>query len=95
MVQPQRRLNPNIKEVVKAKVIKLLNAGIIYQISDSAWVSLVQVVLKKGRMTMVTNEKNELIMTRTITGWRVCIDYRQLNNSTRKDHFPYFYRSNV
>lgn len=95
MVQPQRRLNPNIKEVVKAKVIKLLNAGIIYQISDSAWVILVQVVLKKGRMTMVTNEKNELIMTRTITGWRVCIDYRQLNNYTRKDHFPYFYRSNV
>jgi len=51
-------------------------------------VSLIQVVLKKGGMIVVKNENNELIPTRTITGWRVCIDYRKLNNATRKDHFP-------
>ncbi|GJW26001.1 DNA-directed DNA polymerase [Tanacetum coccineum] len=46
------------------------------------------VVLKKGGMTVVKNEKDELIPQRTFTGWRVCIDYRKLNNATRKDHFP-------
>ncbi|WCJ18012.1 Transposon Tf2-6 polyprotein [Euphorbia peplus] len=88
VVQPQRRLNPNMKEVVKAEVIKLMDAGIIYPISDSAWTSPVQVVPKKGGMTVVKNENNELIPTRTVTGWRVCIDYRRLNDATRKDHFP-------
>jgi len=88
VIQPQRRLNPNMKEVVKAEVVKLLDAGIIYPISDSAWVSPTQVVPKKGGMTVVKNEKNELIPTRTVTGWRVCIDYRRLNDATRKDHFP-------
>ena len=39
-------------------------------------------------MTVVQNEKNELIPTRTVTGWRVCIDYRKLNDATQKDHFP-------
>ncbi|KAL0303945.1 UNVERIFIED_CONTAM: Retrovirus-related Pol polyprotein from transposon.6 [Sesamum radiatum] len=52
------------------------------------WVSPVQCVPKKGGMTVVTNEQNELIPTRTVTGWRVCIDYRALNDATRKDHFP-------
>jgi len=88
VIQPQRRLNPNMKEVVKAEVVKLLDAGIIYPISDSAWVSPTQVVPKKGGMTMIKNKKNELIPTRTVTGWRVCIDYRKLNDATRKDHFP-------
>ncbi|GKE82298.1 reverse transcriptase domain-containing protein, partial [Tanacetum coccineum] len=87
-VQPQRRVNPNVKEVVKKEVIKLLDAGLIYPISDSPWVSPVQVVPKKGGMTIVKNEKDELIPQRTFTGWRVCIDYRKLNNATRKDHFP-------
>ncbi|CAJ2653874.1 unnamed protein product [Trifolium pratense] len=53
-----------------------------------AWVSPVHVVPKKGGMTVVRNEKNELIPTRTVTGWRMCIDYRRLNLATRKDHFP-------
>ncbi|KAJ0879019.1 putative nucleotidyltransferase, Ribonuclease H [Helianthus annuus] len=88
VVQPQRRLNPNMQDVVKKEVLKLLDAGLIYPISDSAWVSPVQVVPKKGGMTVVVNEKNELIPTRTVTGWRVCIDYRRLNDATRKDHFP-------
>ncbi|GJR10742.1 DNA-directed DNA polymerase [Tanacetum coccineum] len=60
-VQPQRRVNPNIKEVV---------------------------VPKKGGITLVKNEKYNLIPQRTVTGWRMCIDYRKLNNATRKDHFP-------
>jgi len=88
VVQPQRRLNPTMKEVVKKEVLKLLDAGMIYPISDSSWVSPVHVVPKKGGMTVVANEKNELIPTRTVTGWRMCIDYRRLNSATRKDHFP-------
>lgn len=72
---------------MKNEVIKLLDAAIIYPISDSAWVSLVQVVPKKGEMTGITNEKNELVPTRTIIGWRVYIEYRKLNDATRKDHF--------
>ncbi|XP_072077040.1 uncharacterized protein [Arachis hypogaea] len=88
VVQPQRRLNPAMKEVVQKEVTKLLEAGIIYPISDSPWVSPVQVVPKKGGMTVIHNEKNELVPTRTVTGWRMCIDYRRLNTATRKDHFP-------
>ncbi|KAD4385354.1 hypothetical protein E3N88_25522 [Mikania micrantha] len=88
VVQPQRRLNPNMQEVVKKEVLKLMDAGLIYPISDSSWVSPTQVVPKKGGMTVITNEKNELIPSRTVTGWRVCIDYRKLNDATRKDHFP-------
>ncbi|KAL5560436.1 hypothetical protein UlMin_036647 [Ulmus minor] len=88
LVQPQRRLNPSMQEVVKKEVVKLMDAGSIYPISDSSWVSPVQVVPKKGGMTVVKNDKNELIPTRTVTGWRVCIDYWKLNDATRKDHFP-------
>nr|GEW66017.1 hypothetical protein [Tanacetum cinerariifolium] len=58
VVQHQRRVNPKIHEVIKKEVLKLLDAGLIYPISDSPW------------------------------GWRVCIDYRKLNDATRKDHFP-------
>nr|GEW74140.1 reverse transcriptase domain-containing protein [Tanacetum cinerariifolium] len=77
-----------MKEVIKKDIIKLLDAGIIYPNEDSPWVSLVHCVPKKGGMTIVTNEKNELVPTRTVTGLRVCIDYRKLNEATRKDHFP-------
>jgi len=80
----QRRLNPNMKEVVRNEVIKLLDNGIIYPIPDSKWVSPTQVVPKKSGVTVITNE---LIPTRTITGWCMCIDYRKLNSMTRKDHF--------
>ncbi|CAL8988246.1 unnamed protein product, partial [Prunus brigantina] len=84
----QRRLNPNMKEVVRKEVMKLLDVGIIYPISDSKWVSPVQVVPKKSGITVVKNEANELVPTRMTTGWRVCIDYRKLNTATSKDHFP-------
>nr|GEZ82415.1 reverse transcriptase domain-containing protein [Tanacetum cinerariifolium] len=52
------------------------------------WVSPVHCVPKKGGMTVIKNDENELVPTRLVTGWRVCIDYRKLNEATRKDHFP-------
>jgi len=77
-----------MKDVMKKEVMKLLDAGMIYPISDGSWVSPVHVVPKKGGMTVVANVKNELIPTCTVTGWRMCIDYQRLNTATRKDHFP-------
>ncbi|GKC53417.1 reverse transcriptase domain-containing protein, partial [Tanacetum coccineum] len=87
-IQHQRRVNPKIHEVIKKEVIKLLDDGLIYPISDSPWVSLVHCVPKKGGMTVIKNEDNELIPTQLVTGWRICIHYRKLNDATRKDHFP-------
>ena len=84
--QPQRQLNPHMQEVVRNEVLKLLQVGIIYSISDSTWST--QVVPKKSGVTVIQNEKGESILTRLTTGWRVCIDYRKLNAVTRKDHFP-------
>ncbi|CAN6697872.1 unnamed protein product [Malus baccata var. baccata] len=77
--EAQRRLNPPMMEVVKKEIIKLIDCG---------WVSPVQCVPKKSGVTVVTNAENELVPQRIQTGWRVCIDYRKLNATTRKDHFP-------
>nr|GEW73606.1 reverse transcriptase domain-containing protein [Tanacetum cinerariifolium] len=82
-VQSQRRVNPKIHDVIKKEVEKLIDAGLIYPISDSPWVSPVQCVPKKGGMTVVTNDENKLVPTRLVTGWRVCIDYWKLNEATR------------
>nr|GEX48788.1 reverse transcriptase domain-containing protein [Tanacetum cinerariifolium] len=87
-VQSQRRVNPKIHDVIKKEVIKLLDAGMIYPISDSPWVTPIHCMPKKGGMSVVANENNELIPTRLVTGWRVYIDYRKLNDATRKYHFP-------
>nr|GEW86518.1 reverse transcriptase domain-containing protein [Tanacetum cinerariifolium] len=87
-VQHQRRVNPKIHDVIKQEVVKLLEAGLIYPISDSPWVNPVHCVPKKGWFTIVENEDNELIPTRLVTGWCLCVDYQKLNEATRKDHFP-------
>jgi len=71
-IEHQRGLNPNMEEVVKKKILKLIKTDIIYPTSDSKWVSTVHVLLKKGGMTVVKNENNELIPTRTVMGWRIC-----------------------
>ena len=87
-IEHQRRLNPVMKDVVRKEVLKWLNAGFIYAISYSPWVSPVHVVPKKGGFTVIRNERNELISTRTVIRWRVCMDYRNLNTETKKHHFP-------
>ncbi|GJX78484.1 reverse transcriptase domain-containing protein [Tanacetum coccineum] len=83
-----KKPNPNMQEVVKKEIIKVLDTSIIYPIADSSWVSPIHCVPKKGGITVVTNENDELVPTRTVMSWRVCIDYRKLNEATSKDHFP-------
>nr|GEU46672.1 DNA-directed DNA polymerase [Tanacetum cinerariifolium] len=77
-----------MQEVIKKQIVKLLDTGIIYLIADSPWVSPIYCVPKKGCIIVVTNENDELVPTRTIMGWRVCIDYQKLNEATAKNHFP-------
>ncbi|GJZ51834.1 reverse transcriptase domain-containing protein [Tanacetum coccineum] len=89
VVQKQRRLNPNMQEVVKKEIVKMLDTGIIYPINNSPWVSPIYCVPKKGGIRVVTNEKDELVPTKIVIGWRVCIGYRKLNEATAKDHFPF------
>ena len=93
-VEAQRRLNPTMKEVVRKEVLKWLDAGVIYPIFDSSWVSPIQVIPKKGGTIVIQTESNALLPSRTVTGWRICIDYRKLNKATRKDHFslPFLYQ---
>ncbi|GJR48579.1 hypothetical protein Tco_1316682 [Tanacetum coccineum] len=68
VVQHQRRVNQKIHDVIKKEVEKLLDAELIYPISDSPWVSPVHCVPKKGGFTVVENDENELIPTRLVTG---------------------------
>ena len=77
-----------MKEVKRKEVLKWLDAEVIYPISDSPWVSPVQVVPKKGGMIVIRTKNDILLPSRTVTGWRIYIDYRRLNKATRKDHFP-------
>ncbi|KAK1677954.1 hypothetical protein QYE76_038802 [Lolium multiflorum] len=75
VVEPQRRLIPKMKDVVRNEVLRLLEAGIIYPIADSRWVSHVHCVPKKGGMTVVPNDNDELIPQRVVVGYRMCIDF--------------------
>src|SRR5436190_1054415 len=84
----QRRLNPAMKEVVRNEILKLLDVGVFFPISDSKWMSPIHVVPKNSGITVVKNANDEMVPTRVHTGWRVCIDYRKLNTATWKDHFP-------
>ena len=77
-----------MKEVVRKEILKLLEAGIIYPVADSQWVSPVHCVPKKGGITVVPNDKDELIPQRIVTCYRMVIDLRKLNKATRKDHYP-------
>ena len=74
VVDHQRRLNPKMKIVVRTE---LLEAGIIYPIADSRWVSPVHCVPKKWGITVVPNDKNELIPQRIVTVYRMVIDFRK------------------
>ncbi|GJR89041.1 reverse transcriptase domain-containing protein [Tanacetum coccineum] len=99
---PKNRLKPSCVEPPKLELKELpehleyaflkennqLPVVISSALSTTEKSRLLEVVPKKGGMTVVKNEKDELIPQRTVTGWRVCIDYRKLNNATRKDHFP-------
>ena len=78
-------LNPHL-QVVKKEILKLLSANIIYPISDSAWVSPIQIVHKKGGIIML--EHGEIIPTGTVTWWRMCTNFRKVNSAIRRDYFP-------
>jgi hypothetical protein len=77
-----------MRKVVMKEVLELLKAGIIYHVSNIEWVSLIQVVPKKGGMIVIRNEKNELIPQQTVPSLQMCIEYQKLNKATWKDHFP-------
>nr|GEW24439.1 hypothetical protein [Tanacetum cinerariifolium] len=87
-VLKSHKVNPKIHDVIKMEVLKLLDAGLIYPIFESPWVIPVHCVPKKDGFIIVENEENELIPTGLVMGWHVCIDYRKLNEATRKDYFP-------
>ncbi|GJW36755.1 hypothetical protein Tco_0059675 [Tanacetum coccineum] len=94
-VQHQRRVNPKIHDVIKKEVEKLLDAGLIYRISDSPWVSPVHCVPKKGGMTVVTNDENELVPTRlemnsiiTSTVSRVISKFQLIQKTKKRPHSP-------
>lgn len=85
----KRRINLIMSDVVKREVLKILEAGIIYPISDSKWVSQVHVIPKKGGVTEVKNYKGEAVAKRVETGWRMCIDYKKIEQSHPKRSFPF------
>ena len=88
IVDHQGRLNPKMEEVVRKEVLKLLEAGIIYLVADSQWGSHVHCVPKEGGITVVPNDKDELITQRIVRGYRMVIDFRKLNKTTKKDNYP-------
>ena len=74
-IEHQRQLNPGMKDVMKKEVFKWLHDRFIYAISHCSWVNPVQVVPKKVGITIVKNDKDDIISTHTVIGWKLCIDY--------------------
>ena len=66
VVEIQKRLNPNMKEVISIEILKWVNTGIIFLISNSDWISPIHIVPKKGKMTLIVNENDEIIPTKII-----------------------------
>jgi len=87
-IEHQMRLNPPMQEVVKNEILKWLDDGVIYPIDDSSWVFPIHCVPKKRGIIVVSNAKNEFVLMRPVTGWRVCMDYSKLNALIEKNHFP-------
>ena len=94
-MEAQSRISPTMKEVVRKEVLKWLDAGVIYPISNSLWVSPIQVIPKNKGTTVIRTETNAPLPSRTDTGWRICIDYRKLNKATRKYHFPLSFQNQM
>ena len=84
----QHKLNTAMKEVVKNEILKFLDVGITYPIADDKRVSLMQVVPEKSEVMVVKNANNELVPTKLVTGWQMCLDNRKLSASTVKYHYP-------
>ncbi|GKE71907.1 hypothetical protein Tco_1529979, partial [Tanacetum coccineum] len=89
-IQPQRRLTPKVQDVVKNERVKLLDSGLSYPISDSSWVSPIHVVPKKGGMTVVLNDNNELIPSHIVTGWRDSSKFQSHRKIKKRQHSPIF-----
>ncbi|CAN6552477.1 unnamed protein product [Malus baccata var. baccata] len=99
----QHCLNPLMMEVVKKEVIKLLDIGIIYPISDNKWVSPVQVVPKRSGVTVVKNEASELVTTHCscsrgsrkkdfhMSIWHICISKDAVWTLQRPRHISKVY----
>ena len=75
-----------MKEVVRKEVIRLLDVGIIYPISDSKWVSSAHCIPRLGGLDASMNEDGELVPIRPIVGYHMCIDFRILNRETQENH---------
>ena len=77
-----------MKDVVRTEILTLLEAGIIYSIADGRWVCPMHCVPKKRGITVVPKDNDELIPQGIVIGYRMVIDFRKLNNDTKKDHYP-------
>ena len=73
--------------MVRKEIICLLDAGVIYSILDCKWASPIHCIPKKGGVSLVTNENNDLVPTRAVIGYGMCVDFRKLNKWTKKDHY--------
>ncbi|XP_068663031.1 uncharacterized protein [Aristolochia californica] len=87
--QSKRRLNPPMMDVVKKEILKLLEVGVIYLILDSSWVSPVQVVPKKTRITIVKIQNDELVPTRVQNRWQVIFRFQLLRTTFAYLRMPF------